>query len=130
MTNVVIILPLSSVFCNNNFMISNPFGQTLKELRKAKGLSQEDLAEKLGVRSGKQTISNWELGKNEPTLSDIRKIAEVLGTTVGYLVDGENTKPPAVEEPKPGYITVPIEEYVETLRLANKQLTQERNKEE
>ncbi|GAB4018883.1 hypothetical protein GCM10028773_20090 [Spirosoma koreense] len=111
-------------------MISNPFGQTLKELRKAKGLSQEDLAEKLGVRSGKQTISNWELGKNEPTLSDIRKIAEVLGTTVGYLVDGENTKPPAVEEPKPGYITVPIEEYVETLRLANKQLTQERNKEE
>ena len=42
-------------------------GAFLKDLRKEKGITQEQLAEKLGV-SGR-TISRWETGKNMPDIS-------------------------------------------------------------
>lgn len=63
------------------------FGETLKILRENKGLSQTSLAEKIGIRSGKQTISKWELSKGEPSLSELKKIAQILGTSVTNLVE-------------------------------------------
>lgn len=90
------------------------FATRLKELRKSKGLSQDDLAEKLGVKSGKQTISNWELGKTEPTLSDIRKIAEVLTTSLSFLIEGVDAS--VAMAPQAGYISVPMEEFIDLQR--------------
>ena len=51
-------------------------GAFLKDLRKEKGITQEQLAEKLGV-SGR-TISRWETGKNMPDISLLVEIAELM----------------------------------------------------
>ncbi|MDQ1089024.1 XRE family transcriptional regulator [Siphonobacter sp. SORGH_AS_1065] len=59
----------------------------IKDKRKQKGLNQDELASFLG-KKGKQVISNWESGRAEPSLSDIYRLAEILDTTPGYLVDG------------------------------------------
>lgn len=62
------------------------FGQKVKELRKAAGLSQEDLAEKLGF-SHKSSISKIELGKNDIPTGKIEALAEALGVDPGALLN-------------------------------------------
>ena len=61
--------------------------ENIKQLRKAQGLSQEELAVKLNVV--RQTISKWEQGLSVPDSDMLIKIAEVLGTRVSVLL-GEN----------------------------------------
>ncbi|MDT2274236.1 helix-turn-helix transcriptional regulator [Paenibacillus larvae] len=57
-------------------MIEN-FGQNVARLRKKeKGMSQEELAEKLDVK--KQTISNIERGVRYPTFENLEKIAQLF----------------------------------------------------
>lgn len=60
------------------------FGERLKTERKKKGLTQEELAKKLELATG--TIQQYELGKREPKLPVIKKIAEVLEVKPYYLV--------------------------------------------
>lgn len=67
----------------------------LKNTRKAKGLSQEELAVKIGVV--RQTISKWEKGLSVPDSEMLIEIAEALGTSVNVLlgetvISGENQK--------------------------------------
>lgn len=52
------------------------FGENLKTERAARNLSQRDLAVKLGV--SQQQVSQWELNKVEPTLSNIVAIITIL----------------------------------------------------
>jgi transcriptional regulator with XRE-family HTH domain len=54
-------------------------------MRKALGLTQEDLANKMGYKS-KSTINKIELGINDIPQSKIKKFAEVLGTTPAKLM--------------------------------------------
>jgi len=56
-------------------MIEN-FGQNIARLRKEKSMSQEELAEKLGVT--KQTISNIERGARYPTFEALGKLADIF----------------------------------------------------
>ena len=63
--------------------------ENIKQLRKAKGLSQEELAVRLGVV--RQTISKWEQGLSVPDSDLLIKLAEVLDTRVSILL-GENIK--------------------------------------
>ncbi|MFA6861601.1 MAG: helix-turn-helix transcriptional regulator [Bacilli bacterium] len=56
----------------------------IKELRKAKGLSQTQLAELLFEKQ--TTISNWEKGVSEPDISSLIKLSKELDTTIDYLV--------------------------------------------
>lgn len=58
--------------------------ENLKNLRKAKGLSQEELAIKLNVV--RQTISKWEKGLSVPDSEMLIRIAEELDTTVTVLL--------------------------------------------
>ena len=58
--------------------------ENLQALRKAKGLSQEELAEKLHVV--RQTISKWEKGLSVPDADLLIRLAEVLNTSVGTLL--------------------------------------------
>lgn len=58
--------------------------ENLKNLRKAKGLSQEELAIKLNVV--RQTVSKWEKGLSVPDSEMLLKIAEELETTVNVLL--------------------------------------------
>ena len=50
-----------------------------KLLRKSQGLTQEALAEKIGVNP--ITVSQWERGKYSPTASNVPKVAKALGIT-------------------------------------------------
>ena len=69
--------------------------ENIKALRKAKGLSQEELAIKLSVV--RQTISKWEKGLSVPDAGMVIQIADALDTTVNSLL-GEETPEP--EEPE------------------------------
>ena len=61
--------------------------ENIKSLRKAKGLSQEELASKLNVV--RQTVSKWEKGLSVPDAEMIIQIADVLNTTVNILLGEE-----------------------------------------
>ena len=55
----------------------------IRALRMARGLSQAELADALGL--DQTTISVWESGKAEPTMFNLRKTADILGVTPGDL---------------------------------------------
>ena len=57
---------------------------TLQRIRKAKGMSQKELADALGVTQG--TISAWESGRWNPTIERVRAAAKVLCVTVDELI--------------------------------------------
>ena len=62
-------------------------GKFIAELRKEKKLTQEQLAEKLGV--SQKSVSRWETGKNMPDISLLQILSSELGITVSELLDGE-----------------------------------------
>lgn len=59
-------------------------GEKLKLARKAAGMSQADLAEKVGCRQ--KDISRWESGLHEPGALTLKKMAQVLGCSMDDLV--------------------------------------------
>ena len=61
--------------------------ENIRNLRKAKGLSQEELAIKLNVV--RQTISKWEKGLSVPDAGVLIHMAELLDVSVGSLLDIE-----------------------------------------
>lgn len=69
-------------------MVDNiKIGAFLKELRKEKELTQEQLAEKFAVSS--RTVSRWENGKNMPEMSILVELADYYGVDVKEIIDGE-----------------------------------------
>ena len=71
--------------------------EKLQTLRKAAGLSQEQLAERLNVT--RQAVSKWETGEGKPDIDNLLPLARLLGTTVDYLLDDEANQPHA-EDPR------------------------------
>ena len=69
------------------------FAQKLQELRKAAGLSQEELAEKLGV--SRQSVSKWELGQAYPETEKIIELSRMYGVSLDVLLKGEEPPAPA-----------------------------------
>jgi putative transcriptional regulator len=70
-------------------------GENIKNLRKKKGISQEELAIKLNVV--RQTVSKWEKGLSVPDSEMLIKLAEELDTTVNVLL-GEKVEPSEISE--------------------------------
>lgn len=64
-------------------------GQRIKQKRKELGLSQEELANRLGLKS-KSTICKIERGDDNLTTSSIRQYADALNCTPSYLMGWEN----------------------------------------
>ena len=62
-------------------------GTFLKELRKDKELTQEQLAEELGV-SGR-TVSRWETGSNMPDIGMLVELADLYGVSIPEIISGE-----------------------------------------
>ena len=90
--------------------------ENLQALRKAKGLSQEELAEKLHVV--RQTISKWEKGLSVPDADLLIRLAEVLNTSVSTLL-GASVEP---EE------TLEIQQLSDRLADLNQQLAQQKER--
>ena len=71
-------------------------GEKICALRAGKGLSQEDLAQRLEV--SRQSVSKWETGQSVPDLEKIIRLADLFGVSVDELVrEGERPQPPQPE---------------------------------
>lgn len=62
-------------------------GKRIAELRKSKGLTQQELAERLNLSN--KTISKWETGAGSPDISNLLILAEALNVSVDELLRGE-----------------------------------------
>ena len=71
-------------------------GQKLKEKRTGLELSQEQLAEKLGVT--RQTIANWEKGKTYPDIASVLKLSDLYGVSLDELLKEDTNMRKHVEE--------------------------------
>lgn len=71
-------------------MNQKKMGAFIKALRKEKNLTQEQLAETLGVSN--RTVSRWETGSNIPDLDILIVLAEYFGVEIKELIDGERIK--------------------------------------
>ena len=66
------------------------FSERLKDLRREAGLTQVEVAEKLGI--SQQAYASWERGVKKPTQENLVKIAHVLNVSVDYLVGNSEEK--------------------------------------
>lgn len=66
------------------------FGENLQLLRKKNQLSQEGLAEMLGV--SRQAVSKWELGEGYPEVDKLLLLSKKLNVSLDSLLGGENTR--------------------------------------
>lgn len=69
---------------------TNMVATSIKNLRKEKGLTQDQLAEALHVT--RQAVSNWENGKTEPDLETISMLAEFFEVDVEKIIYGKAAK--------------------------------------
>ncbi len=65
-------------------------GERIKELRKEQGLTQQQLAEKVGVTYIQ--IGRYETGKSNASADVLQKVAGALGTTADFLMNGGNAE--------------------------------------
>ena len=63
------------------------FGEKLQELRKSRGLTQEELAEALFV--SRTAVSKWESGRGYPSIDSLKEIAKYFSVTIDDLLSGE-----------------------------------------
>ncbi len=76
-------------------------GENIKNIRRKKGLTQEELGGLLGV--GKSAVSRWESGEREVTLGTMRGIATALGVPLEWLVEGlDSSDDPPIDEQNRG----------------------------
>ena len=66
----------------------------IQDLRKRRGLPQEELADKLGV--SRQAVSKWESGQSTPDIERIILMSEFFEVTTDYLLKG--TEPVTMQE--------------------------------
>ena len=101
-------------------MDQKKIGTFLKELRKEKGITQEQFAEHLGT-SGR-TISRWETGSNMPDISLLVEIAEFFDVSIPEIINGErksenmNKEVKEVAETLSEYATTEKEKMIKDIR--------------
>jgi len=87
-------------------------GRKLQKAREDAGLSQEELARRLGCTQA--SLSNYELGKRRLYLADLQRIGQLLGKPITYfLEESENDEP--IENELTGLLKEP---YVKEILLA------------
>ena len=86
--------------------LKEKFGKRMKEMRKAKKLTQEQLAELVGIEP--QNLSKIECGMHFPQPDKIEKIAYALGVNISELFDFEHFNR---KEDLISYITLSLKEF-------------------
>ena len=82
---------------------SKTFADVIVELRKEKGFTQQDLANKLHITD--KAVSKWERGLSYPDITSISTLANILGVESSYLIDlCKSEDNPYVDEDKRGNI--------------------------
>lgn len=89
------------------------FSEKLITLRKAKGWSQEQLGEKIGV--SRQTVSKWELGDTTPEMEKLIALGDLFGISLDELVGrkeaaSEHTEQTAAQEVSPETVKAVVKE--------------------
>lgn len=91
------------------------FNNKLYELRKQKGLSQEELANRLNV--SRQTVSKWEVGDSTPDMEKLIAISDLFGISLDELVLNKTPEPapaPTEQAPAKSELYSDIKEHVLT----------------
>ena len=99
-------------------MNQDKIGKFILECRKAKKLTQSELAEKLGVTD--KSISNWENGRNMPDLSLFKPLCKILDITINDLISGEKVT-------KDKYQEKLEENIISTIDYTNKKMSEKNN---
>ena len=68
----------------------NIVSHSIKKLREEKGMTQDELAEKLNVT--RQAVSNWETGKTQPDIETLTRLAEIFDVSVERIIYGSERK--------------------------------------
>ena len=68
----------------------NIVSNSIKKLREERGMTQDELAEKLNVT--RQAVSNWETGKTQPDIETLTQLAEIFDVSVERLIYGSERK--------------------------------------
>ena len=93
-------------------------GLRIKKAREAKGLTQDELAEKLNIKS-RVSISNYEAGRSVPPGDILRDLADILDTTTDYLLGRDEPFDTDIEVRDIGWA---IREERQSLGLTQKEL--------
>lgn len=64
-------------------------GATIREIRRARGMTQEEFAEAVGT--SRFMVNRWEAGVHRPNLDSLKKIAAVAGRPLGEIVEEVTT---------------------------------------
>ncbi len=73
-------------------------GRKLQEAREEAGLSQEELAKKIGCTQA--SLSNYELGKRRLYLADLQRIGQIMGKPITYFLEDAEEEAPVQEDLK------------------------------
>ncbi len=93
-------------------MNQEKIGKFISKCRKNKNLTQQELAEKLGVSD--RTVGNWENGRNMPDLSLFKTLCDELDISINDLMSGERIKKEQYQEK--------LEENIVNLTVGNKKI--------
>ena len=66
------------------------FSEKLYQLRRQKGMSQEELADRLEV--SRQAVSRWEMGTTLPDAKNLLQLSEIFGVSIDYLLKDDMTE--------------------------------------
>lgn len=98
---------VSALPCHSEVFVDGKLGERLLALRKASGMTQEQLAEKVFVT--RQAVSKWERGESVPDLELLVALAEMYGVSLDELVLGTRA-----DEPEPAGLEAEREEFLKT----------------
>lgn len=93
-------------------------GSFLREMRKEKGLTQEQLAEKLGVSN--RSVSRWENGRNMPDFDLVTEMAHIYEISIEEILSGERKNDMIDREKEEAMVKVSKYEADEKIRFAKR----------
>lgn len=83
----ILINNIDSIKNHDKYLSIILIGERIKELREAKGITQESLAKQLGMK-GASSIGMMEINKALPSVPQLKRLIKILDTTYKELIDG------------------------------------------